>query len=1768
MSIEPGQVLNRRYVIVRPLGMGGMGSVYLARDLLQGHRPVALKLLRPDAVDAGTVALFKDEFRSMARLRHPNLADVHDFGTLAEDGRHFLTMDYVEGRELGSFTPAELIARFDSLAAQCLRALDYIHARRILHNDLKPQNILICAPFRVRLVDFGLARSTAGRAVEGTGVVRAGADEAGSGVLSGTVHYIAPERIVAGSVDARSDLYALGVVLYQTLTGALPHDGPDPGSIIRAILDGRPRSPRALNAAIPERVEAFIMALLARNPEARPASAAAALAILNAGSPAPQRLDTPETYASYATSGRFVGRDQELDDLVALAADHAQGSPDESRPRLVILSGPSGIGKSRLLRELRQRLQLAGTRCLTGACYEDGGAAFQGFADVLRQIAPEDLTPDQRTILARTFPAAALAPAAGPPAPPAAGGESARAEILPGLASCLDALGGGDGGLLLMENLHWLDGPGVDLLNYLVLRPRRSPWLVIGTARDSEGTADPQEPGELPPSAGALIQRISRLARVRTMPLRSLSRDEVAELLESMVPFGERPERLAGVLAARTGGNPLYIEELVASFAEDGTLRRRGNSWTVAADSLDAGKIPASLLAAMARRLEALDAPARGLAEILAVFNRPVAAHLASRALGMDPAPTLAAGETLESLRLATVDPQPAGPPLLGLAHNRLREVIYEAVPDSRRRALHLAAGTALEEEHRTAPAVIVEELAHHFSKAADHDRAARYCLQAAARAEALDNPASQVTFLHRALEHLPEQDHDRRMTALRDLTYLETYALGYFEAGLRDSQALVALARRRGDPAMETRGLIGHSRSLSYQGDPGEAVRLGEQATEITRKLQDLDLRATAINNLGILHARQGQNERAMECFLEASQISVQIGAVDLQGLVMGNLSINYLGLGQPDKALEAIQGVLKLRYEGGWLTDYYRGRANEGMILQENGRLALGLEVLDNTLQWSREHVSLEIQGQTLHNIANFESLRGRFDRAARLAEEELEHRGEIEDVSRKVMALDLLATIERQLGRLDRAEPLRTEALAIARSRGLRGQEGYVLAARAADRLAAGSLNEADAAAKEALAIGRELSHPRITFQARCIEARTAALRGERRAVVRAIRTVTRLNLRALRFYDRIQMHLDLGQCFLQIDRPVDTAREARAGLALALPGGYREHTWRLHAILAEAFEAQGLREEANASYNDARTLIRQIASEYEDDAMKDTYLAESRRRAILRGGEQELAAPAASASAAGASAPGAPALGASTAAVGATGRDPVQMLETVYEITQVINSILDPRELLNKVMDLAIDMVGAERGLIFLYRPETDEMDMVVARNLEHQTIQDATQYSRGILREVGRGRPVLSVDALADSRFKEYQSVSIYQIRSLLCVPLRMKDRIVGTVYVDTRRPGRVFTEDDQRFLEVFANQAAVAIENARLFDQVRQENTWLKAAVNERYGYENIIGRSPKMRAVFQLLGRIAPSSLPVLIQGESGTGKELVARALHHNSPRRDRRFFTENCAALPDTLLESELFGHVKGAFTGADAPRKGLFELADGGTLFLDEVGDMSPAMQSKLLRVLQDGEIRPVGSEVTRRVDVRLVSATNRDLQAMMREKKFREDLFYRLNVVTVRIPSLRERRDDIPLLVDHFLVRLAEKNKSPRLRIDGALLADLMRYDWPGNVRELENQVYRLALFAGGETLTLTDARHDAEFMTRMAGPGSGAGGRGAGGGSLTADDLQRALSQAGGNRDEAARILGVSRATFFRRQKEFKIADRPRPSPPPQPDQA
>lgn len=331
-----------------------------------------------------------------------------------------------------------------------------------------------------------------------------------------------------------------------------------------------------------------------------------------------------------------------------------------------------------------------------------------------------------------------------------------------------------------------------------------------------------------------------------------------------------------------------------------------------------------------------------------------------------------------------------------------------------------------------------------------------------------------------------------------------------------------------------------------------------------------------------------------------------------------------------------------------------------------------------------------------------------------------------------------------------------------------------------------------------------------------------------------------------------------------------------------------------------------------------------------------------------------------------------------------------------------------------------------------------------------------------------------------------------------------------------------------------------------ALEDRRL----REENRVLRREVGQRGKLETLVGKSPPMLALFDLIERVAQSDAPVLIRGESGSGKELVARALHNLGARRDQPFVAVNCTALTGTLLESELFGHVRGAFTGASAPRRGLFVEASGGTLFLDEIGDMAHDLQAKLLRVLEDGEVRAVGADVARKVDVRIIAATHQPMEERLQEGRFRADLFYRLNVVPLSVPPLRERRDDLPLLIDHFLVRARENYSASRAKsFTPELVAMLSRYNWPGNVRELENLVKRLVIVSTGETIGLED--YERHVAAGAAEPSPMSRWRATLAPLRQVEDeyIAWVIRQCEGNKTKAAEILGIDVSTIHRREK-------------------
>ena len=427
-----------------------------------------------------------------------------------------------------------------------------------------------------------------------------------------------------------------------------------------------------------------------------------------------------------------------------------------------------------------------------------------------------------------------------------------------------------------------------------------------------------------------------------------------------------------------------------------------------------------------------------------------------------------------------------------------------------------------------------------------------------------------------------------------------------------------------------------------------------------------------------------------------------------------------------------------------------------------------------------------------------------------------------------------------------------------------------------------------------------------------------------------------------------------------------------------------------------------------------------------------------------------------------------------------------------LEMLVDITKALNSTLNLNEVLEKIIDSVINLADTDRGFLMLANRNGD-MEFRIARDRTEQPLdKDDFAVSYSIIDDVvKKGKPLFISDILEHDRFRDQKSVIDLNLRTAVCLPLTLENRVIGVIYTDSNRLAEELNEDDMSIVSAFASQAAIAIENARLHgelilskENLARENLELKQELSEKYEFSGIIGKSKAMLDIFSMIKKVAPLTSTVLIQGPTGTGKELIARAIHFHSPRKTKQLVTINCGAMPENLLESELFGHVKGAFTGAISDKAGLFEIADGGTIFLDEIGDMPQPLQVKLLRALQDGEIRRVGGTTSRTVDVRVIAATNRDLTEDIKNKRFRQDLYYRLNVVPIHIPPLRERKEDILPLTEHFLEKYSTKLAKQDMRILPEAIKLILANQWEGNVRELENTVER-ALALSGESTVLS-----------------------------------------------------------------------------------
>lgn len=1610
-----------RYEKVRLLGEGGSGRVWLATDAERAGRTVALKELLSGEPER--VADFRREFATVALLRHPNLAAAYDLDRDPDTGLPRFSLDYVDGDDLVVSARREGPSAVPAFLAESLRVLSFLHDFGFVHRDLKPGNLLVrrepIAGARVVLLDFGLA---AERDAEGL---------AAAAGVAGTLPYLAPELFDGAPASPSSDLYALGAIAYEALHGrtpVVPKKG-DLAGFLEAVRAGkRPRPP--LPEGVPTAVSEWLEQMLSPDPTRRPPAASEALARLNAAWETGIPLETPATRAARLESGDPPGRDREIEAVVSALEFPEPGSNAPRRPRVALLCGDVGTGKTRLLRSIAARFVARGW-------------------DVLR-------------------------PSLAAPEP-----------VEDRLASWRDRAGNRET-LVLLDGIETAQEVAAFFLDHVAREPSAPPLRIAAALR-------PQEVAHA--TLGKLLGDVGIVPSLTRVDLGPLEDASVEAMAARVAGAGTLPAARRAWLVETGGRNAFATAELLA----EGTWGR------------GAAKGLSPLDRALANRIEGLSPAARARLEILAALDVD-----APSALVDDLAADGTDGATPRAELLALGLARETGT-ILGVASRALAAAVRGTMDSEAIRAT--AERAARWHEERGVAASAAGTIARLWSRAKDAEKVLEWADRAATREQEAGRPTDAAEHLALGIRHLARRDPRRRTWRLRHGEAL--LAAGLNEAAARAFGAAATLAADDAE-RVEARAKQGYALALASRFDRAEAV--GKEVLAAADSLGRNVEAAQGHRILGIVASRRGRGEEGRKHFEKAIRLvdgskDQMLHAELLQGLA------STLANMESQEAEEAARKALEAAMSVGHRIAELKCQVSLVGLAMRRKDTTEAKRLAEASLQLATDLGTRELRLYLLNRFSQLTMTEGNASeslRWVRLALEESLYLG------LEARAADASAGVLEQLQLLGRS----AEAVVFGENILNRWSDFadpyfaiYAPVILAAARMESSPPDGEGAAAdlRRALAAARGTGSPRQLGFALVFEVQRRLLAREARdeSIERELRQVLEVHRDYLDPEISFRWHLVEAERQLWEGGSELALAEARRAEAIAISMEQGALQAQARDLAGAALAALDRTEDAREERRKARALLDAAAAKISDPDDRRSFLARPVFRRIHEGQRNEQAAG-------------------------------EQRLLALYDMIRALNSENDPEALLASILEMALRAVGAERGMILLTDPLTGTISVRLWRNLEKETVDDVEAFSRSIVAQAGEGKSILALDAGNDDRFKDLKSVSLYRIRSLMCVPLRSRGTIVGTVYLDSRREGRMFTQEDLRFVEAFADHAALALENARSRAALIDENRRLKAVVGERASFGNLIGRSAPMQRIFDLLERIVPSEITVLVLGESGTGKELVAKAIHFGGPRKDKPFLSENCAAIPETLLESILFGHVRGAFTSADRDRPGLFEQAHGGTLFLDEVGDMSPGMQARLLRALQEGEIRRVGGEQTIRVDVRVIAATNKELETEVQAGRFREDLYYRLNVLAIRMPSLRERPGDVPLLVGHLLERIAKERGRTPPHVQEDVLALFERYAWPGNVRQLENILQRLSLLAGDGPVTIEVLKED-DGLRRVflgedlpaAAPMSLA--------RTEADQIRRALKETAGNRDRAARLLGISRATIYRKIKEYGL---------------
>ncbi|NUN14844.1 MAG: sigma 54-interacting transcriptional regulator [Myxococcales bacterium] len=1733
------RIIDRRYRYLRVLGVGGMGEVLAVEDMLSGEQ-VALKRL----TNLDLARQLREEFRLLTQLEHPNLPTVYRLGQDAETGTPYFTMELCDGITWEQFSAPSSTTDFSShkldLFVQVVRAVLHIHSQGFVHGDLGSANVIVttrAGNLVAKVLDFGLAVAAHQRTV-------------GPGALP----FSAPERLRGEQASVASDLFSLGILGWLLFFGAHPYHRypqimPDPTA--------NPTVGSSAHLALLP----ILRSMIAIDVASRPHSAEAVLDHLSQIIEVTLPKYTLPVVQARVGHVRWVGAEDTIRTLESLS----EQLEVQRRGGVLHIEAPQGFGKTRCLRDLAASLSVRGIDVLVAS-----GSSSGTSVPVVDQLLEQRLGP------ATAEKPAELAHLSDVQV-------QAIGTRFPNWKIDYDTSRGQENPLVARK--HDVDALARALLALSISRPTAilvddidtsdaDSWEVLCALARAITTESHVGENILLITSGIEIQ--SAIPGNRCT-LAAWDQGEICAYLEGLFRGKRTSTGVASLVWRITGGIPTLVEETTLSMFANGQLVVN-NEIALSGLDTDLPVVQRSIDDIFIERIRRLDEGSVNVLQIMSVALGLLTSDILSKVAG------IAVGDLLATLTRLTA---------AGLIRRfELPSRVGYAITEPVRRCLPVAArysGSLTQLHWRLATAFADIPMPEAATAAVIHQLLASNGANTNAIHSAIEiandsrrNPTEVLRLLQNiSIECVSDPELRAKVHLLRGEALT---ALSHFDPAATELEHLGALAvtdvqRSRAALAL---GLLAFRRGRYADAENlfQQAVVLGESAAEA----------ATAQANVVAWFAKsqlfQGRYADARETAQFGLTLLVNTDATDADE-ALGRL-LHVLGLAafyaaDLDAALEFFTKAQRLFENLGQPVDAAEMRNCRGLVHHRKDQYVDALDAYRGALATFEQAGDRSREWTLLMNMGVVFQEQGEYAAAVEHYRRGLSLANILGDRAGILKISNNLGNLMLHLGQLKEARQFVDRSLTYCMEDKNRYIGAYNRALLGEIARIGEDYEECDRCLEASRAEFADMGCPNEAAEVELELARSALEQGKFEDVLRLAAGA----LDVAREHKLLDLHAYSLQCMAERERrmPGGNLEDAQTMIEEALDIAQQldssEVAWKIHWTTALIARDRGDIERACAQGRKASTKLSGMIRKLPLDLQGPFRSVRPRRDALAELAWVDALAPGT--------------VGHNTDA-GTFGPTVSKLLE----INKRLNSEHELDRLLEFIMDAAIVLTGAERGFLLLEDDDGAGLSIRVARNIDQENIRNRRfKISMTIAERVfDEDEPIVTIDAMEDERYKEFLSIHSLRLRSILCVPLRRSGRPVGVLYVDNRFQVSAFGEADIGFMEAFAEQAAIAIGNARLFQEnsrARLELQQSKKEIEElnqqlqdrlqrtsqelletqtrvqhqqrqlenRHRYENIIGASNRLREVLYVIDRVRDSDIPVLISGESGTGKELVARAIHYNGTRKDQEFVAVNCASIPATLFESELFGHVRGAFTGANTDKRGFFEFAHRGTLFLDEIGELPIDMQAKLLRVLQSGEIQKVGSPKPTKVDVRIVAATNRDLKEEVVHKRFREDLYYRLNVVGLVLPPLRERKEDIPVLVQHFIAANLETKLSKVTKISPEAISLLSRYNWPGNVRQLDTVVKNASIFAESDTLMPADFAHLSELMTPDSESAPTTGGeilsRSVNKGPVpTLADVERemiirTLENVSGNKKKAAEVLGIDRRTLYNKLESYGI---------------